>query len=557
MIKLNQQRKVFTEKYLLEYSLDEAVLDIKTISKSQFFNQQFINTKKSEDQKNLFFGLIESILEQKQDYSQVRFLDTLGMETFRVNREHGNIYFVKKEELQNKSSRYYFKETVKLKDGDVYISPFDLNVEQEQVEKPYRPMLRICIPVFNQSKKKIGVDVLNYDGINLLDRFNHGSSIEMGDNYLINQDGYFLSAPDTSLEWGFMIPEKKDITIKKIFPNDFSALINLQEGQFETPRGLYTISIVNPIATLGNKPFDSYYPRDYSWKIMSFIPHKDLTAATLLPTYTISLLYILVLLSGIITAYFYAKIASKKYEVQNELIESEKKLRISNQTKDRFFSILSHDLKNASGAIYYYLEFVTENYSSFTDEEIMMHLTDVSFAASQHNKLLHEILEWARVQQGQVEFNPLPVPVKELFEDQIALVELALKNKELRIEIVLEPELTVFGDKEMLKTIFRNLINNAIKYSYRDNRIVLQARKKAEYIELKVIDYGLGMRETDAENIFNLASKIQHDGTENESGTGFGLKLVAELVLKNNGTIRVESSLRKGSSFILSFPSGK
>lgn len=557
-IKLNQNQKVFSEKYVLEFSLDEAVLDLLTISKSHYFNEHFISSaREPENQSNQFQNLIESILQLKPNYTQLRYLDTLGMEVFRVNQKNGNMSFSSHQDLQNKASRYYFREGIKLNQGEVYISPFDLNLENGKIEKPYRPMIRICIPVFNPAGEKTGLDVLNYDGTALLNRYREASHNTLGSDYLINKDGYFLSAPDSAMMWGFMFQNETDNHLKKQFPRDFASIDSLSEGQFESPRGLFTVSKVYPIASLDDKEFNDYFPHGYFWKTVSFIPHHELSFSALTPLNKLSLLFAFMLILGLIAAYFYASIASRKKEVQNELLDSEQNLRIANQTKDRFFSILSHDLKNASGAIYYYLDFLMNEYNSFTEDEKKSHLKDVTFAASQQNKLLHEILDWARLQQGSSEFNPTPVSVKELFDEQIALVELSLKNKGLRIELDMEEDSIVFADHDMLKTILRNLINNAIKYSYRDNRIILFARRKAEQVELKVIDFGSGMREIDAEKIFDLASKIQQNGTENEPGTGFGLKLVAELVKKNNGSIKVESKLKEGSSFILSFPSGQ
>ncbi|MFY9154236.1 MAG: sensor histidine kinase [Prolixibacteraceae bacterium] len=556
-ISLNQKQKVFSEKRNLESSLDEAVFDLLTISTSQFFNSHLLAPGENDFSENNFKNLIESILTYKQNYTQIRFIDTLGMENFRVNQINGHIIFAKKEDLQDKSQRNYFQEGIKLNRKEVYISEFDLNVEKGKIEKPFRPMIRICSPVFDNTGKKVGIDVINFDGNLLLQRFRNASLNFNGESLLINNHGYLLSAKDTSILWGFMFENKKDVNLKKIFPEDFFQINQTREGQFHNKNGLFTISSVNPIATLEDKAFYNYFPKDYSWKIISFIPENKLSLSYLIPFEMIIFLYIIILIAGLVMSYYFASISERKFEVQKELVESEKNLRLSNQTKDRFFSILSHDLKNASGGIYYFLEFLNEDYDSFTDEVRKSHLKDVTFAASQQNKLLYEILDWARLQQGKVEYNPGTILVKELFENQIALVELALKKKGLRIELDLDPETTVYGDNDMLKTIFRNLINNAIKFSYHDDRIVLSARSKAEKVEMKVTDFGIGMRDTDAEKIFDVASKVQQSGTDNESGTGFGLKLVAELVKKNNGTIHLESELKKGSTFILSFPSGK
>ncbi|WP_025865563.1 sensor histidine kinase [Prolixibacter bellariivorans] len=555
-IKLNQQRKVFTEKHLLEHELDEAVLDMQIMSSSQFFRRNFFGQFRLKTDQNLFLGLVQLLMDKKRSYDQVRYLDIHGKEIFRVNRNNGEVTVIPRKNLQDKSDRYYFKDAIKLKKGYIYISPFDLNVENQKIEKPFRPVVRICIPVYNEANEKVGVDVLNYDGSLLLKDLNEQSSIGIGENYLINHDGYFLMAPDTSMEWGFLFKEKKDLTIKKLFPNEYQRILQTEDGQFRSRRGLFTVCTAYPLKEIGDKEFTSYYPKDYSWKVISFVPRKMLSYGALLPVKTICYLYLLSLIIWLTAAYIYANVTYRKFQLHHQLVESEKKLQKAVETKDRFFSIISHDLKNVSGAMSQYLDYMNENQDSFSKEERSMHMKEVTIASNKHNKLLHEILDWSRLQQGKIDFHPVSVSVKELFDEQIALVDLALKNKELQVEMKSEPDLVVFADKGMLNTIFRNLIDNAIKFSYRNNRIELLAKANNDTVELTVRDFGMGMTKSDAQKVFDLTSRVQQRGTEKESGTGFGLKLVGELVHKNGGQIKVVSEQGKGSAFVVTLPAG-
>ena len=554
-IKAEQERKVLSEQYFLEYSLKESVYDLRVMTDNLLFRDILTRKNKNEELKIYLNGLVTDIFSQKVNYYQFRFLNNRGMEIFRMERINGNPVITPTEKLQDKSKRYYFRETIKLDRGFIYVSPFDLNVEQEKIEKPFRPMIRICIPVFSESGEKIGINVLNYDGTILLEELQEKTSHEAGASYLVNQDGYFLNAPDTSLEWGFMFPPKKEITIAGVFPHDFQKIKETTAGQFETPDGIYTIATVYPFADLSPKSGECLSGQTYSWKIISFIPLRGTVFTSFIPFDILLLFYAVALFAGLVFAYFYSKIALSKYQAQKELVESEKNLRTANQTKDRFFSILSHDLKNASGAISSYLDLINKNFDSFSQEEKKMHLNDVTHAASLQTKLLYEILDWARLQQGKVDFNPEELFVEALFSEQRQLVEFALKNKEMTLDLDLDPGVKVFGDKEMIKTILRNLINNAIKFSYRNNHIVLSGKSKAERTELSVTDFGTGMSEAKREKLFDLSAKVQQPGTENEEGSGFGLKLVVELVKKNNGSIQVESEPGKGSRFIVILPS--
>ncbi|MGQ8335713.1 sensor histidine kinase [Sunxiuqinia sp. A32] len=557
IVKEDQKRKVISEKNLLEHLLDEAVLDLRVMTDSRMFKSFFSKSATNNPNRSHFEDLMRDLLTEKKNYYQIRFLDSLGMEIFRVDRVNDEPHVCNQDELQDKSQRYYFQEAIGLEAGGIYISPFDLNIEHRQIEKPFRPMIRICIPVFKGGHKAVGVNVLNFDGTRMLEELNEETVTGLGNSYLVNQVGYFLNAPDSALEWGFMFQNKKHITIKTLFDEDYEQISTLDFGQFESRRGLFTIATANPFAKLGEHVFDDVYPKSYSWKVISFIPRSELSLSAFGFLEKVVLLFILTSIVGIFLVYLYANAWARKQQAQVDLAESEKHLRLANQTKDRFFSMLSHDLKNASGTIAYYLEFMKEQYETFSEDEKKMHLKDVSEAALQHNRLLYEILDWAKLQQGRTEFKPINILVEDMLEEQKSMVELALKKKGIELELDVEKDTQLFGDLEMIKTIFRNLINNAIKFSHRDSKIQLIARQKAEQVEVRVIDFGVGMREQDAGKILDLDSKIQQKGTENEGGTGFGLKMVAELVQKNDGQIHVESELGKGSSFIVSFSSGK
>lgn len=556
-LKARQQQKVLAEKNLMEHLFDEAVLDLLTMSESDFFQGFFTGKIQDETDCESFNNLLVNLFNQKESYYQLRHLDANGKEIFRIERRDGKPYICLENELQDKSERYYFKNSITLPKGQFYVSPFDLNVEQGQVELPYRPMIRICVPVFIEDGEPIGVNVLNFDGSNVFKELDNESLGENGMSYLINQDGYFLNAPDSMIEWGFMFADKKNLTIQTQFPEDFKQIQEVKKGQFKTTEGLYTVASVFPFKRLRDVCTNFTYTNDYQWKVFSFVPKDKLNYSAFLPLNKLIVLFLLVLIGCVVSAYLYARVAFRKYQAQMALVESERELSIANQTKNQFFSIIAHDLKNASGTITNYLEFMSDAYNEFTEEEVKLHLKDVTFASNQHNKLLLDILNWARIQMGKVAFNPEVLAVKKLIEEQIQLVEIQLKNKGLKIEFDLKEDLNVFGDREMVKTILRNLINNAIKFSNRDSNIRIEATDLTDRIEVRIIDFGVGMRTLDAEKIFDLSSKIQRPGTENESGTGFGLKLVAELVHKNQGTIRVESELGEGSSFILNFPSVK
>jgi signal transduction histidine kinase len=556
-IMATQQKKVLAGKLFLEQIFESSFEDLAIMANSKLFIAACTAMDNDNEMKEYVKDLISNIFNNKSHYFQFRFIDSTGMEKCRAERINGEPVFRQKDQLQNKADRYYFKEAIKLNEGESYISPFDLNIEHGEIEVPYRPMIRICSPVFDDTGKKIGVNVLNFDGRKVIHGFKMRVGIFPGDAYLVNDAGYFLVAPDEKTEWGFMFPGKKDNDIAHAFYDAHQKLDSIKTGQFLAKTGLYTVVTVDPLAYIGKFVKESVYPKKYQWKLITFMPAGDLAVFSILPVSKLLLILLLVLSGSFFFGWLYTNIWFKKYGTQLQLLESERKLKKANDAKNRFFSIISHDLKNSSVGIATFMGVLIDNFKEFSDEERLSYLNELNAAAVQHNKLLVEILEWARLQQEAVKFEPANQSVSAIFQEQVDTAALSLKNKDLQVEMLVDEELEVYADREMLKTVIRNLLNNAIKFSNPGGKIVLSGKRRAEFVELKVTDQGIGIEEDNIQKLFKLDSTFFRKGTQQEEGSGFGLKLVAGLVAKNNGRIYVESEVGQGSSFVISFPSGK
>ena len=156
--------------------------------------------------------------DKRKIYDQIRFLDVEGNEVIRINYLADGAYRIANSNLQNKADRYYFTETIRLNPGQIFISKLDLNMEQGQIEMPYKPMIRICTPAYNDQNVLLGIIVLNYKAENLLRDFKNVENVDLADHYLLNANGYWLSSPDSSQEWAFMFEDKQDISFKNSFP---------------------------------------------------------------------------------------------------------------------------------------------------------------------------------------------------------------------------------------------------------------------------------------------------------------------------------------------------
>ena len=267
----------------------------------------------------------------KKMYDQVRYLDATGMEIVRVNFNSGKTVVVPAEQLQSKRGRYYFEDTFRLEPGEVFVSPFDLNIEGGAIERPFKPTIRFGIPVFNNRGEKRGIIVLNYLGEQLIDhleKYNH-NAIVPGFDMLMNSDGYFLKGMRSEDEWGFMLPDRKDRTFSNLFPAQWDKVSGAPSGQFLDDEGLFTFTTVYPLAeglqsssgspeALGSS-ISKLNANQYSWKITSFTPHASIMGLTRELREGLFLLNVLLGLLGGAAIWFLARDIAKRRVLENEI----------------------------------------------------------------------------------------------------------------------------------------------------------------------------------------------------------------------------------------------
>lgn len=232
----------------------------------------------------------KSLSTAKRVYDQIRYLDSQGMERVRVNFNAGEPEAVPEKNRQNKSKRYYFTDTFELGENEVFVSPLDLNVEQGKVERPFKPMIRFGMPVFDRYKRKRGIVLLNYLAANLLDFIEAERADAHGTTMLVNADGYWLSHADKEKEWGFMFEERSHLRLSDVYPVEWQMIQELRKGQMHTENGLYTFATIYPLqegyrSSSGSgeayKPsVKDLDPKEYLWVLVSHIPSNVMNAYT-------------------------------------------------------------------------------------------------------------------------------------------------------------------------------------------------------------------------------------------------------------------------------------
>ncbi len=300
-----------------EYIISDLMILSHNSDIEQVWDENNTNAKESLT-KNFF-----NVSRYKKKYAQIRLLDKTGQEIIRVNNKDGKAQVVKNENLQNKSSRYYFRDAFKLNKEEIFISPFDLNKEKGKIEHPFNPMLRIGTPVFDKNNEKQGIILINFFGKNILKNLENTEELTGNKNNvsLLNSDGYWLKGEHAEDEWGFMFDDKKDRTFANRYPDIWSIISEKEDGQIINKNGIFTFRHIYI-----TKDADSKY-----WIIVSRISKDDLFAERdKMRTYSVILFVILNLILLFVAvkfakAYTYRKTTMRKTEKQNEEIYQKNK----------------------------------------------------------------------------------------------------------------------------------------------------------------------------------------------------------------------------------------
>lgn len=246
------------------------------------------------------------------------------------------------------------------------------------------------------------------------------------------------------------------------------------------------------------------------------------------------------------------KLLNQKNE---EISEQRDRLDELNQTKNKLFSIIAHDLRGPIGSAYTFLELLTTHESEFTKQELLDNLILIKDSSNATFKLLENLLTWARAQKGEIVFNPIKSNLFKLVESDIDLFISNAETKKIQITNEIDSDLEFEFDQEMINTVMRNLINNAIKYTNDGGLITISAKESDDAVEISVTDTGIGMDSETTELLFVTDLKRnRREGTKGEKGTGLGLILCKEFVSKHKGTIWAESEPGNGSTFKFTLP---
>jgi len=237
-----------------------------------------------------------------------------------------------------------------------------------------------------------------------------------------------------------------------------------------------------------------------------------------------------------------------------KLENSEKELLIANAGKDKFFTLIAHDLKSPFNGLLGITEILAENFDELPREQTKKMVLELRKSVTNVYALVEGLLSWAQIQTGKIIYRLEKTDLFNLAEKVTDQLEASAKNKNITLEQNIGENTFAVADEKSVSTVFRNLISNAIKYTNPGGLVKVEAVKKEGFIEVSVEDNGIGIPTETLKKLFTITEKISEEGTANETGTGLGLILCKEFAEKNNGKIWAESEPGKGSRFVFTLP---
>ena len=283
----------------------------------------------------------------------------------------------------------------------------------------------------------------------------------------------------------------------------------------------------------------------------------------------VSFLEINVIISTILLMNLFGIILSRQYqisrrkefrslyhekELKKELEKSSAELERINFSKDKFFSILAHDLRSPFNTILGFSEILHKNYHEYKDEERIMFINNIYVQNKRIYELLNNLLLWSQNQRNKIKYNPEVISIDDIVNKNLGLINLRCKEKGIQVPREITTQIDIYADDNMIDTVIRNLLTNAVKFTKKEGSIDVNITAENDFIKLSISDSGVGISEEKLRDMFQLNKTYSTPGTDNEKGTGLGLIICKEFIEANKGKIEVKSELEKGSEFTIYIP---
>lgn len=498
-----------------------------------------------------------NLIESEPDLDQVRLINRDGREIFRIDRGRG---LIPQDQLQDKSKSVYFRESIQTQPGEVYLSRMDLNVENDALEQPYRPMIRAAVIVPDGRGQPHGIIVLN----TLARRFLSSFDLLFPDLAyrfrILNSEGDWLRADDPTHEWGFQLPDRRPQSMAVKDPALWE-IIRSQPAGYTRHRGAgYAWETVNFSEITKEIPV-RIVTNEQSYLVVSEISASEWkdTFASLAKIFRIFLIIVLILANAVAVIFRCRTIERRK--TLAALREAATVAEESSRLKSQFLANISHEIRTPMNGVIGMTEILLDSELS-VEQRHFAHT--IRSSADTLMSLLNDILDFAKIEAGMLTLEDIPFDLRDPVETTVSLLAGNANAMGIEISCCIDPDAPVnlIGDPSRLQQVLLNLVSNAIKFTENGEvklNVSVDALEHASAgkngsvrLRFEIRDTGIGIQRDVIEKLFKPF--VQADGSTSRKfgGTGLGLAISRELVERMGGMLTVESTPDVGSVFAFS-----